>query len=73
MPPKFKKGSKEEHDRVQLLGLNSSDEEEEDIFVSSSPHVPHSRMQQPPRGHQDQKIKQSVLLDIIITMMDRRL
>ncbi|XP_003387304.1 PREDICTED: vesicle-associated membrane protein 4-like [Amphimedon queenslandica] len=71
MPPKFKRGQRGGQDRVQLLGLDSSDEEEEEIFVNSSPHVPHSS-----RTHsqyaQDPKIRQvqNQVTGVISTMKD---
>lgn len=79
MPPKFKKGENGDKDRVHLLGLDSSDEEEEEIFLNSSPNNPH-HMPNRPSGHHDPKIKQvqnqvsgviSVMKDNISRVMER--
>ncbi|CAI8009452.1 Vesicle-associated membrane protein 4 [Geodia barretti] len=62
MPPKFKRGSAEDRDRVHLLGLYSSDEEEEEIFLNMTPNGPHqsSRVNHQPvrTEHGNEKIKQ---------------
>ncbi|KAL5484173.1 hypothetical protein EMCRGX_G020625 [Ephydatia muelleri] len=78
MPPKFKRAPEAaDKDKVRLLGLDSSDEEEENIFVNSNPDAPHASAR---AGSKDPKIKQvqtqvskviGVMKDNISKVMER--
>ncbi|XP_064395727.1 vesicle-associated membrane protein 4-like [Halichondria panicea] len=76
MPPKFKRGPDNGRDRIHLLGLDSSDEEEEELFINSSPDKAHTSS----REAQDPKIRHvqsqvsgviSIMKENISKVMDR--